>query len=209
MKRRSIIYVDGFNFFYGVIKNSPHKWLDIADCFRRIRQDDDIQRINYFTTIVDDPDGRARQQTYLRALNSTPLVSIILGKFKNKEVACRVAACSHPGRRAFTVPAEKRTDVQIALQMLEDAYEDGCSLFVLVSGDSDLVPAVRRVLDKFPDKRVLVYVPARDPDRGAATELRNAATESRTFPLNLLRVSQFPARVPDGAGGFVTKPKDW
>lgn len=38
---------------------TARKRLDIADCFRRIRQDDDIQRINYFTTIVEDPDGRS------------------------------------------------------------------------------------------------------------------------------------------------------
>lgn len=209
MKRRSIVYVDGFNFYYGVIKRGPNKWLDIADCFTRIRQNDIIQKIHYFTTIVEDAEGKVRQQVYLRALASTPLVSIVLGKFKIKEVACRVAGCTHAGRRLFSVPAEKRTDVQIALQMLEDAYEDRCDLFVLVSGDSDLVPAVRRVLDRFPQKQVVVYVPARDPDRGAATELRNAASEARTFPLNLLRVSQFPARVPDGAGGFVSKPKAW
>lgn len=121
------------------------------------------------------------------------MVSIILGKFKNKEVACRVAACSHPGRRAFTVPAEKRTDVQIALQMLEDAYEDRCDLFVLVSGDSDLVPAVRRVLDKFPDKRVSwsmfpLATPIEEPPPNSAmpqpnpVHFRSICSGFRSFP---------------------------
>ena len=55
------------------------------------------------------------------------------------------------------VNEEKRTDVNIAIQMLEDAYEDRCDKLILVSGDSDLVPAVIRVRNL--GKKVLVYIP--------------------------------------------------
>lgn len=107
------------------------------------------------------------------------------------------------------MPEEKRTDVNIAVQMLDDAYQDACDRFVIVSGDSDLVPAVNRLKVRFPKKEVVVYVPTRDPDRGAATELRGSADKDRDLPLALLKPSQLAPRVPDGAGGFIEKPADW
>ena len=208
MKRRSIIYIDGFNFYYGAVRGSAYKWLDLEACFRRLRPDDDLRRIHYFTALVDGA-KRARQQTYLRALATLPLVNVILGKFKLKQVKCRVPACTYSGSRTFETPEEKRTDVNIALQLLDDALHDRADRFVLVSGDSDLVPALEMVKAQTPEKELIVYVPSRHPVRGAATELRSAADKNKTFPLALLRVSQFPSIVPDGRGGTIRKPVEW
>ena len=104
---------------------------------------------------------------------------------------------------------EKRTDVNIALQMLDDTYSDRCDRLIVVSGDSDLVPAVDMVKTLFPEKTVIVYVPARNRQRGAAAELRGSADSDHTLPLALLRHCHFPNQVPDDRGGFITKPPDW
>jgi 6-hydroxy-3-succinoylpyridine 3-monooxygenase len=205
---RTIVYIDGLNFYYGALRGTPHKWLDLEACFRRLRPGDDVRRINYFTAIVEG-EARQRQQPYLRALATLPFVNVVLGKFKTKQIVCRVPACNYSGRRKFEATEEKRTDVNIALQLLDDALLDRADTFVLVSGDSDLVPAVELPKSHCPEKRVIVYVPSRDPNRGAATELRHAADKNRTFPQVLLRVSQFPAQLPDGRGGVICKPTSW
>jgi uncharacterized LabA/DUF88 family protein len=93
--------------------------------------------------------------------------------------------------------------------MLDDAYQDLCERFVIVSGDLDLVPAVDQVKARFPDKEVIVYVPARTRIRGAATELRGAADKDRTLPLRLLRHCQLPVSITDGAGVTIRKPASW
>ena len=93
--------------------------------------------------------------------------------------------------------------------MFDDAYQDRCDQFILVSGDSDLVPVVNLVKTRFPQKKVTVYVPSRNPKRGAAVELRSAADRHRDLPLNLLKLAQFPISFPDGAGGIVAKPSTW
>lgn len=205
---RSIIYVDGFNLFYGALKGSTHRWLNLDRYFQMLRQADDIRRIHYFTARTVSP-ASPSQDAYLRALATLPLVNIIEGKFKEREVHCRVAACTHAGSKVVRVPTEKRTDVNIALQLLDDAYQDQCDTFVIVSGDSDLVPALEMVKARFSQKKIVVYVPTRDPVRGAATELRGAANQDRTLPLALLSKSQFPAQVPDGRGGIIHKPAGW
>jgi uncharacterized LabA/DUF88 family protein len=182
--------------------------LNIERFCRLLRPHDDIRLIRYFSALVDGP-TRNHQQTYFKALSTTPRVEIILGKFKLKNVRCGVTACASPGNKWYRIPEEKRTDVNIAVFMLDDAYQNACDQFVLISGDSDLVPAVNMVRSRFPKKRVTVYVPSRDPVRGAAVELRTSAHVARTPPLALLPHAQFPDQLADGAGGLLQRPSSW
>ena len=66
------VYVDGFNLYYGCLKHTPYKWLDIAKLCRLILPRDQVNQIKYFTALVSarpgDPDLPMRQLTYLRAL---------------------------------------------------------------------------------------------------------------------------------------------
>jgi uncharacterized LabA/DUF88 family protein len=207
-RKRSVIYIDGFNLYYGAVRGTPHKWLDLQRYFEMVRPHDDIQAIRYFTALIDGP-HRQSQLTYLRALETLPLVEIVLGQFKVKRVKCQVQACTFTGARRFATQEEKRTDVNIAVRMLDDAYQDMGDRFVVVSGDSDLVPAVSQIKTRFPGKEIIVYVPARNRARGAAVELRGASDRHRSLPLEKLAHAQFPVRVPDGSGGNITKPADW
>lgn len=203
MPARSIIYVDGFNFYYGAVRGSPHKWLNLALCFRGLRPHDQIQRIHYFTAIVDG-ETRTNQEIYLRALATTAAVNVILGKFKFKEHKRQAASCAFNGSRTFVMPEENRTDVNIAVQLLRDIYHDNADRFIVVRGDSDLVPGLNLAKSESPEKKNIVYIPSRNSTRGAAVELRSAADRNRTFPLRLLSVSQFPSAFRTGKAGSYT-----
>src|SRR5262249_55964079 len=160
-KPKSIVYIDGFNLYYGAIRGGPYKWLNLQRYFSLLRQGDDIQQIHYFTAMVSGA-PLPNQQTYLRALNTLPLVNVVLGRFKTKQVKCLHTGCTYVGNKFFTMTEEKRTDVNIAIQLLDDAYQGRCEVFVVVSGDSDLVPALNLVKSLFPTKKVIVYVPTRN-----------------------------------------------
>lgn len=207
-KNRTIVYIDGFNLYHGAVKGTDVKWLDIQTYFERLRSQDDVVQIHYFTARVSG-DSRRRQETLLRAFFTLPKVNVVEGRYKTKRVMCRTTTCSHDGERRFTTWEEKRTDVNIAVQMMDDAYRNLCDIFVVVSGDSDLVPPILRIKERFGSKRIVVYVPARDAARGAATEIRTAAHRDALLPLELLKKCQFPAKLPDGAGGFIEKPAEW
>jgi hypothetical protein len=49
--------------------------------------------------------------------------------------------------------------------MLDDAYQNPCDRFVVVSGDSDLVSALNLVKTRFPENEFIVYVPSRSAIR--------------------------------------------
>ena len=206
--KATIVYVDGLNLYYGALRGTPHKWLNLESLFRRLRADDDIVEICYFTAEVIGRDQRERQRAYLSAIATLPSVEVILGRFKRTEVSCGVRSCSLQGQ-TFGKPEEKRTDVNIAVRIVADVYQDRCQRVVLVSGDSDLVPPLRHVREQFSNIEVCVYVPARKLARGAAMELRGEAHKHRQLPMNLIQRSQLPNPVDDGAGGFIRKPVSW
>ena len=204
---RTIVYVDGFNLYYGAVRNTPNKWLDLSKYFHLVRPHDDIHLIRYFTSLVTGP-TRPNQEVFLKALATRADIEITLGKFMSKDVECNLIVCSHPGPRLFTTHEEKRTDVNIAVHMIDDAYQNRCDRLILVSGDSDLVPGIQFVRRRFPNKQVFVYVPALNRPN-SAYELRSVAHQSRELPLQLMPRAQFPATISDGAGGVITKPASW
>jgi uncharacterized LabA/DUF88 family protein len=208
LTKRSIVYIDGFNFYYGAVKDTPHKWLDLQKYFRLLRQDDDIQKIWYFTAKVSGSQ-RERQETYFDALTASPLIEIVYGLYKFKSLRCRVKDCGHQGNKSYKVPEEKGTDVNIALQMLDDAYQSACDRIILVTGDSDLVPAVKLVKKRHPEIEVTVYIPATDPNRGAANELRSAADKHKILPSALLAKAQLPQTLKGFSGKTLGKPINW
>jgi uncharacterized LabA/DUF88 family protein len=206
---RTIVYIDGLNLYYGAVRDTPSlKWLNIEQLCRRLRPHDDLVSVKYFSALVAGP-TRPNQEIYLRALETLPTVKVILGRFKERKTKCGVSGCAHTGSRWFQVPEEKRTDVNIAVTMVDDAYQNACDQSVLISGDSDLVPAVATVRSRFPEKKIILYVPSRNPLRGAAVELRASAHRHRELPLILLPHCQFPENLPDGAGGTLTRPAAW
>ena len=208
LKNRTIVYVDGFNLFYGALRGTSEAWLDLERLFRLLLPHDDLRRVRFFTALLMGPE-RVAQRTHLRALETTPLVEVTLGRFKTRRVRCRVAGCSMSGPRRFAWPEEKRTDVTIGISMLDDAYRNECDRLILVSGDSDLVPAISLIRGRFPEKEIVVYVPSRHPDRGAAVELRGVAHRARLLPLQVLKHAQFSDVVIDSRGRRIRKPADW
>ena len=70
------VYVDGFNLYYGCIKGTPYRWLDILKLCQTEFANNTIHCIRYFTALVqsrpNDPQQPLRQQTYLRALRTLP-----------------------------------------------------------------------------------------------------------------------------------------
>ena len=77
-KPRTSVYIDGFNLYYGALKGTPFKWLDLRALCQAYLPNNDIDHIKYFTARIsarpNDPLQPARQQAYLRALSTIPVV---------------------------------------------------------------------------------------------------------------------------------------
>ena len=71
---KTYVYIDAFNIYFGCVKNTPHKWLDLSKLCAILLPQHQIERIKYFTAHVralpTNPDAPRRQQVYLRALGT-------------------------------------------------------------------------------------------------------------------------------------------
>ena len=213
MKKKSMVYVDGFNLFFGMLKGTKgRKWLDLQVFFEKLRTDDDIVCIKYFTTGVLG-NKKKRQDAYIKALSTRSKIKIIYGKFKTHNIRCLVD-CGYTGEKSFLTPIEKRTDVNIASHLISDAILcKNIRKFIIVSGDSDLIPAIEMVKSFSQDKQIIVYVP-HDPKQTknvgkVSTDIRNAADKHKNLPVDLLAKLQFPQKVIDSHGNTIFKPPSW
>lgn len=206
--RRTAIYVDGFNLYYGSLKNTAYRWFDInAACSRVLHRDNQIVLIKYFTALVDgriDPDGQRRQKIYLKALKAhIPHLEIHYGHFLAHETSMRSASPPPLNHRVIKIE-EKGSDVNLAVHYVRDAFLDAYDVGVVVSNDGDLKGAITIVRDDV-GKITGTILPLR-PGRHGSAQLSKAPHFVRRFRESVIASSQLPTQIP---GTKLFKPPRW
>ena len=208
---RTFAYVDGLNLYYRAVKGTAHKWLDVEALLRSLlRPENDLVRIRYFTADISgrrDPSAPLRQQAYLRALGTNPVVAIHKGNFlvstKWAEIASPPDKFLRPSPVVVSVikTEEKGSDVNLAAHLLNDAFNDRFDVAVVLSNDTDLVEPLRMVRDEI-RKPVGLICPSPKP----AESLRRVASFIRHITSSRLAGAQLPNPIP---GTTIHKPETW
>jgi len=207
---KTIVYVDGFNLYYGAVKRTPYKWLNVMALCNFLLPKNQIVGIKYFTALVtarpNDLDQPNRQQIYLRALRTLRGLEIILGHFLEHEIMMPVAnpAPGAPKHVRVIKTEEKGSDVNIATHLVNDGHRKRYEAAILVSNDSDLVEPVK-IARRELNAPVGVLNPI--PDK-PSHELRKYATFVKPIRKGVLSASQFPPELKDSVGTFY-KPSAW
>lgn len=207
----TIIYVDGFNLYYGAVKGTPYRWLNIQRmCELLLLPTDTIKGICYFTAKVlhrkHNPAKNIRQQVYLRALKTIPNLEIIYGHYSEHVKSMRLARPLADGTKFMDVirTEEKGSDVNLAVRLLHDGCKRRYELAVVVSNDSDLLSAVQIVQD---DLGLSVGV-LNPQQQHPSIALQREAKFFKTIRSSVLSRSQFPDVMQDARGTFY-KPPSW
>lgn len=203
---RVIAYIDGFNLYFGLRSKGWRRyyWLDLIKLAQSLlKQGQILEEVHYFTTRIRlkgaNQQDMKRQSDYLDVLSDSTGLVIHYGHYLEKTQQCR--AC----RAQWIGYEEKMTDVNIAVQMLSDAFEDRFDTAILISADSDLTTPVKKVVSKFSQKRVVVVQP---PGRNSH-QLMQAAFNHFTLGESKLRQSQFSDDVTLAAGVTISRPAHW
>ena len=216
---RTYVYIDGFNLYYGCFRPpapphwSRYKWLDLEKlCDSVTPPKNRVVAIKYYTADVKNraPDNgqRRRQQTYLRALSTLDRVSIVKGRFLGPKVRW-MPACDATGTPlGYSMPVlrteEKGSDVNLAVDLVYDASEGQYECAVIISNDSDLLRAIRRVRDAY-QKTIGIINPQR---RQVSLDLSNQAHFFGRIRENALAASQLPDEVRLGSR-VIRRPREW
>lgn len=167
---RVVAFVDGFNLYHAIDELGQRhlKWLNLRVLCSQFAPAPQyrLTDVLYFSAYATwRPAAYARHRRYVRALRAVG-VTTIMGTFKPKVRFCR--RCRHRWRDH----EEKETDVNIALHLYRGATRGMYDRALLVSGDSDLAPAVRLIRADVPAAQVRVVAPV---GRGYSMDLYNAA----------------------------------
>ena len=206
---RTFVYVDGFNLYYGALKGTSWKWLDLVVLFQRVLQGHhDIVKVKYFTARVSgtaaDPSKPLRQDVYLRALQSfRPEVEAFFGHFPSHTVEAPLAQPTGGQHKVEVIRTEEKgSDVNLAVHLLNDAWLNAYDCAVVLSNDSDLAESMRLVREQL-GKRIGLVTPG---TRRPSQQLSSHADFKRRIRANGLRHSQLPNPIP---GTNIRKPGAW
>ena len=207
---RTIVYVDGFNLYYGALKDTPYKWLDLPLLFKNVLQPHhEIQLVRYFTAKVSDSRGdpaqSQRQDKYLTALQEyrTNDIEIHLGHFLTHEI--RLPLVRPKGKQKMArvwKTEEKGSDVNLAVHLLNDAWTDECDCAVVVTNDSDIAEAMRLIKEQH-KIRIGLVTPGK---RKQSKQLKYHADFIQRIRVGALRESQLPNPIPQTN---IYKPQNW
>lgn len=207
---RTHVYIDGFNLYYGVVRGTQHKWLDLSKLCGLLLPGHNILKIRYFTAKIKprphDPDAPTRQQIYLRALATIPNLTIHLGQFLTHSVWMPDAtSTANPPKNVLVLKTEEKgSDVNLATHLLLDGFRKAYSVAVLVTNDSDLLEPIRVVRQEL-GLTVGILNPQAKASRVLLPPTVNFIKKIRP---GLLSQCQFPAELSDQHGTF-HKPRTW
>lgn len=204
--------IDGFNVYHSILcikrdTGKIAKWLDVYSLCKSyiylFGKDAHLHNIHYFSAIpyylnTNKSDKVKRHKKYIRCLESAG-IHINLGRFKEKSVYCDKC------KSTIIKHEEKETDVAIAVKLLEVFSTNECDTAVIMTGDTDLSPAVKTSQTLFPDKNVIFAFPY------ARKNKELASLSPKSFSINQKQYIKYQLPNPFVLknGEKVYKPNSW
>ncbi|WBA14313.1 NYN domain-containing protein [Salinivibrio proteolyticus] len=170
---RTRVYIDGYNFYYGCLKHTPYKWLDLVHLFenhllpRSGATSSELHPehgIKFYTAEISpraaqDEHSVQDQRSYHAALAghhpNAVKIKIVKGSYAIDKIDARKVECCEDGKEkepkyCSTVKVwkleEKQSDVNIAIDAVFDAFTDhSIEQVVFATNDTDIVPALKKL----------------------------------------------------------------
>ena len=143
--KRVAVFIDGNNFYFGLRKlygkNKDLKNFDFEKFAQFLAGKEKVIAIYYYNALLDkehNPDKYESQKEFFEKLKQIPNFHLVLCKLLKRNIT---------GTDKFYYII-KEDDINMAVDMVENACDDNFDIAVLVSGDGDFVPAVRSVKKK-------------------------------------------------------------
>ncbi len=221
-KLRTIAYIDGFNLYFGSLKKTSYKWLDLSALVVSLCKEQNPQSkvvgIKYFTADIKAKLSRRgiesckNQQNYLLALQAhSPNIEIIKGKYLITKGSYHPYGEPVNFDKKYNIwkAEEKHTDVNISLNILCDAIDKSCEQIVLFSNDSDISPALKITKERNSEIKIGVITPIQVSNRNPSADLKKYSDWLRHgIKTNELEQCQLPDKVITRKRKII-RPEHW
>ena len=217
---RTIVYVDGYNLYYGLLRKSKLKWLDLFSLFQDhvLDQNAELVEVRYYTAPVlgrmsDDDESPQRQRRYLQALRKThpSKLTIVEGRIMAstpfQRLVSPIPEAPHLSKVQVYDFNEKKTDVNLAADMIAGAWTQAYEQAVLCSNDSDLEGAFATIRKHHPHIRLGLVAPISGTDhRRISKDLSQYADWAKILSPVHLANAQLPDHITSSP---LRKPETW
>jgi uncharacterized LabA/DUF88 family protein len=232
------IYIDGLNFYYGALRDTNYKWLNLEAFARLLVPHDTISVIRYFTAPINarpgDPRITTRQSTYLRAVQTLPNVSVHQGRFTSRVYSRALADSKIDHTSLFTPHFRPRVlysamwkdkvrrragDATTAKVIIDEEKGTDVNIGVHLLND-----AARQLINKAIvvsndsdlceaiqlSKEFGVKIGILNPRmRGTSKHLKAVASFEMPLRHDALAKCQFPPSIKDAKGKEISRPREW
>jgi len=210
---RTAFLIDGFNLYHSVraaaklVGGRGMKWLDISrlcsSYLHVVGNGATLENVYYFSALATHLEATnlgvtKRHQTFISCLRASG-VQVELARFKKK-----IIWCSHCHQKVVR-REEKETDVAIAVKMMELLYSRSCETIVLMTGDTDIAPAVRSAQRLFPGCTIWFAFPYDRKNK----ELEQLTGRAFQITKESYQRHQFPDPYVLADGTSLVKPAAW
>ena len=143
--KRVAVFIDGNNFYYGLRKiygkNKSLKSFNFKKFADFLAEKNSVVGIFYYNAQLDkehNPDKYESQKEFFEKLKQIPNFHLVLCKLLKRNIM-------GTNKHYYII---KEDDINMAVDMVENAYDNKFDVAILVSGDGDFAPAVRSVKKK-------------------------------------------------------------
>lgn len=204
MKKKVIAYIDGFNLYHALkdLKDERLKWVNLWSLMKSIvRGDEELIAVKYFSAYATwKAEQYAHHRTYVAFLEHFG-VEAIMGKFKGR----KIIICNNC-KNKWEHHEEKETDVNLALGVVRDGIEGEFNRAIIVTADSDLVPAIKQGRELFPEREMFIATP---PGRHkSAHEIRSLAS-NMNITKGRVRTHLLPQKITPSEGEELIMPEKY
>jgi uncharacterized LabA/DUF88 family protein len=234
MQNRTTVFVDGYNLYYGRLRGTAYKWLDLVNFSKQFlaqrAQGEVLTRVYLCTAYAAGQFATHKnlsvesQGSYHRALKAIhgEQIEIIYGEhsWEKKGINMPIFIESKPFDRTQVARVwkieEKMTDVNLALSMYRECAKNLCDRLIVISNDRDVAPALEAIKADFPHIQRGVIFPLKPPTKSTVPRRPKSGTLEKIADWNLpfienekLLAAQMPAKVPVAGRKTIFKPDYW
>ena len=156
-KIRVSAFIDGFNLYHAIgnLGRDDLKWVNFWKLMEIFTHPEThvLTSVYLFTAIAEWLVEPAKRHKAFIAAQEAHGVIPVLGSFKLKYEGCN--KCGH----TWTGHEEKQTDVNMAIWLVQEAFNNRYDQAIIVTQDADLTPALRLVSELPKNRKIKVVSP--------------------------------------------------
>lgn len=201
---RGAFYVDGFNLYHAINDlNQPYlKWVNLWRLAELVAKGHarTIEKVVFCSAFFPGDHGKRVRHEHYIAAQTLAGVETLLGHTTKEPMSCDGCA------RRWDAPREKETDINVALAVFDDAYQNAFDVAFLVTADTDQAATLRKMRLRFPEKKMITVAP---PGREPSKHLRDLSQATIRLTSDHLDQCVFPPIVMRDGMRSVQRPHEY